>query len=114
MVDELLLTVSCPVTGPTLVGSKVSVSVSDWPGFNVAGRLTAEAEKPLPVVEIEFTVTGPVPLELSVRLCVVALFSTIAPNEMLVAFSVSVGVAAFSSSETAFDVLPVAAVKVTA
>jgi hypothetical protein len=66
LVDELLLTVSCPVRAPTVVGSNVSVTVSDWPGFKVAGMLAAEAEKPLPVAEIELTVTVAVPLEVSV------------------------------------------------
>jgi len=112
-VDELLLMLSCPVAGPTADGSNVSVTVSVCPGFNVAGRLTAEAEKPAPDTVNEFTVTGAVPLEVRVTVCVVELFTITVPNATLVAFRVSAGVAAFSCSETAFEVLPVVAVRVT-
>jgi hypothetical protein len=111
-VDELLLIVSCPVAAPTADGLNVSVTVIAWPGFNVAGRLGEEAEKPLPVAVTEFTVTAALPLEVSVTVCVVGVFTATLPNEMLVAFRVRAGAAAFSCSETAFDVLPVVAVSV--
>lgn len=109
-VDELLLTVSCPVADPTAVGSKVRVTDIVWPGFSVAGRLVGEAEKPLPVTVTEFTVTGPVPLDVNVTVCVVGLFTTTLPNETVVAFRLNAGEAAFSCSETVFEVLPVVAV----
>ena len=113
-VDALLLIVNCPVATPTTVGSNVSVTVSVWPGLRVAGTRTGEPEKPLPVTITEFTVTGAVPLEVSVTVCVVELFNTTAPNEMPVAFRVSAGVAEFSCSETALEALPVVAVNSTA
>ena len=53
------------------------------------------------------------PLDFRVTVCVVALFTTTSPNETLVAFRLSAAVAAFSCSETACEVLPVAAVRVT-
>ncbi len=112
-VDELLLMLSCPVAEPTADGLNVKVTVTVCPGFSVAGRLTAEAEKPLPVTATEFTVTAAVPLEVRVTVCVVELFTTTPPNEMLVAFTPSAGVAAFSCSETTLEVLPVVAVNVT-
>lgn len=71
-VDALLVTVSCPVAAPTAVGSKVSVRLMAWPGLSVAGRLTGEAEKPLPETATEFTVTGAVPVEVRVTVWVVA------------------------------------------
>ena len=98
-VEELLLTVNCPVAAPAAVGSKVSVTLMAWPGFSVAGRLTGEAAKPLPVTATEFTVTGAVPVEVSVSVWVVALLTTTAPNAMLPVFRVRAGVAAFNCSE---------------
>ncbi len=111
-VDELLLIVSCPVAAPTADGLNVSVTVIACPGFNVAGRLGEETEKPLPVAVTEFTVTAAVPLEVSVTVCVVGVFTAAPPNEMLVAFRVRADAAAFSCRETAFEVPPVVAVSV--
>jgi hypothetical protein len=111
-VDELLLMLSCPVAEPTARGLNVSVTVTACPGFSVAGRLTPEAENPLPVTVREFTVTGAVPLEVKVTVWVVGLFTTTPPNETLVAFRVSVGVPALSCSETVREELPVVAVSV--
>ncbi len=111
-VDELLLIVNCPVAAPTAEGSNVSVTVIVWPGFKVSGRLGEEAEKPLPVAVMDVTVTAAVPLEVSVTVCVVGVFTAAPPNEILVAFRVSPDAAAFSCSETAFDVVPVVAVSV--
>ena len=111
-VDELLLMLNCPVAAPAADGSNVSVTESVFPGLNVAGRLPAEAEKPVPVTVTEFTVTGAVPLEVRVTVCVVEVFTPTAPKAMLVVLKVSAGVAAFSCSETVFEVLPVAAVRV--
>ena len=111
-VDELLLMLNCPVAGPAADGSNVSVTERVFPGLNVVGRLPAEAEKPAPVTVNEFTVTGAVPLEVRVTVCVVELFTPTAPKATLVAFRVSAGMAAFSCRETVFEVLPVAAVRV--
>lgn len=66
LVDALLVTVSCPVADPVAVGLKVRVTLRVCPGFRVAGRLTAEEEKPLPFTEIPLTVTAAVPLDVSV------------------------------------------------
>ena len=95
-VVELLLMLNCPVAEPTAEGTNVSVKVTDCPGLSVAGRLTGEIEKPPPVVVAEFTVTAAVPFEVSVTVCVVALFTTTLPNEMLVAFRFKAGEAPFS------------------
>lgn len=80
--------------------------------MSVAGRLTGDTEKPLPVTATEFTVTAAVPFEVRVTVCVVALLTTMAPNEMLLAFRISTGVAAFSCRDADFDVPPEEAVKV--
>jgi hypothetical protein len=112
-VDELLLMVNWPVAEPTTEGSNVRVTDNVCPGFRVAGRLTGETEKPLPVAVTEFTVTAAVPLEVSVTVCVVGVFTATPPNEMLVAFRLSAGVPVFSCSESVFEVPPVVAVSVT-
>lgn len=71
LVEELLEMTRLPEAVPTVVGLKVSVRFIDCPGLRVAGRLTDEAVKPVPVTEMEFTVTAAVPDELSVTVCVV-------------------------------------------
>lgn len=71
-VAEVLEMVSWPVAVPTVVGSKVSVTLKLWPGLSFAGKATAEDEKPEPVTETELTVTAAVPLEVSVTVWVVA------------------------------------------
>ena len=64
--------------------------------MSFAGKVSADAENPLPVTEREFTVTAAVPLEVSVTTWVVGVFSTTAPNATLLALSVSVGTPGFS------------------
>ena len=82
--------------------------------MSVAGRLRGEIEKPLPLTITEFTVTAAVPDEVRVTVCVVALLTTMAPKEMLLAFRLRTGFAAFSCRESVREVLPVVAVRVTA
>jgi len=106
----LLVTVNVPLAEPVVVGSNVSARLNVCPGFRVAGRFTVDMEKPLPVTAMELTVTGAVPLDVRVTFCVLELFTTTPPNETLLAFTLSVAVAAFSCSETDFEVLPVVAV----
>ena len=64
--------------------------------MSVAGKLTDEAEKPVPVTPMELILTAAVPVEVSVTVWVVELFTTMPPNEMVLAFAVRAGVAAFS------------------
>ena len=71
-VDELLVIVSWPVLEPVVVGSNVRVTSNVCPGLSVAGTLTGDREKPVPVTEIEFTVTAAFPVEVRVTVCVVA------------------------------------------
>jgi hypothetical protein len=110
LVDELLVTVSCPLAEPVVVGLNVKATFSVCPGLSVAGKLTAGAENPLPVTAIEFTVTGAVPLEVRVTVCVVEPFTATPPNDTLLTLRLSVGIAALSCSETDFEELPVVAV----
>ena len=111
-VEALLAIVNWPAYDPNLPGSNCTSNVSDCPGFNVTGSEAPVTENPVPLTLAEFTVTAAVPLDVRVTVCVVALFTTTLPNEMLVAFRASDPVAAFSCNETACEVLPVAAVTV--
>jgi hypothetical protein len=54
---------TCPVADPATEGLNVSVTVMVCPGLRLAGRLTGDAEKPLPVTVIDLTVTGAVPVD---------------------------------------------------
>lgn len=113
LVDELLLIVNWPVIDPVVVGSKVRVVIVVCPGLRFKGKLTGDIENPLPVTEMEFTVTTAVPLEVKVTFCVVGVFTTALPKGMLVALALSTGVAALSCSETDLEVDPVVAARVT-
>jgi hypothetical protein len=112
-VDELLVMLSWPVIEPVAVGLNNTLAVPVCPGLRVMGRLTGDSEKALPVTVMEFTVTGEVPLEVNVKICATGVFSSTLPNEILVAFTVSMAVPAFSFREMVREVLPVVAVSVT-
>jgi hypothetical protein len=66
-VDELLLIVIFPLAAPVDVGRNCTCSVTAWPGFNVTDRLPLTIVKPGPVRVAELTVTGEVPVEVSVN-----------------------------------------------
>jgi hypothetical protein len=112
LVDELLVTVSCPVTDPVTVGSNCRLSVTDWPGFNVTGKLDPDTEKLVPAIVAELTVTAADPVELNVTDCVVGVLITTLPNDTLVALMLNVGVAALSCSAKLCEPLPSVAVNV--
>ena len=113
-VEALLAIASWPENDPAVVGSNRTSRVSDCPGFSVAGRAAPEAENPVPLTVAEFTVTGAVPVELSVNACVAAVFSATLPNPIEVAFGLSF--AAPVAGETVMmyvvDALPALAVMV--
>ena len=58
----------------------------------MTGKLDPDIENPVPVTIAEFTVTGAVPLDVRVIVCVVLEFKLTEPNGMLVALTVRVGV----------------------
>jgi hypothetical protein len=90
-VDELLPIVICPVADPAVVGKNCTCNVSDCVGFSVTGRLPPTIVKPAPVVAAEFTVTGDVPVDVSVSDCVVAVFTVTLPKLRLAALTASCG-----------------------
>jgi hypothetical protein len=66
-VDELLPIMICPVAAPADAGLNCTCSVIDCLGFTVAGKLPPTMVKPLPVIATELTVTGDVPVDVSVN-----------------------------------------------
>jgi hypothetical protein len=101
------------------VGSNCKERSSDWPGLKVAGNAAPETVKPLPVTVTELTVTGAVPVDVSVTVCVAGVFTATDPNETLVALMLSAGavpepgVPEFSSKAKVVELAPALAVKVT-
>jgi hypothetical protein len=87
--DELLLIESCPVAAPVAIGSNCTCSVVDWVGFRVSGRLPPTIEKPAPEIDAEFTVTGDVPVDVSVNDCVVAVLTVTLPKLRVAALIVN-------------------------
>src|SRR5271168_2196957 len=94
-VDELLLIVICPVACPVAVGRNCTCNVTAWVGFNVTGRVVPPTiVKPAPVMAAEFTVTGDVPIDVSVNDCVVAVFTVTLPKLKVAALTANCGLGA--------------------
>ena len=94
LVDELLLTVNFPAAAPAAVGLNCTVNVSVCFGFNVAGKVAPVTLKPVPLIVAAVTCTGPVPVDVSVRACVVVEPTARLPKLRLARFTVNCGVAA--------------------
>ena len=93
-VDESLLIVIWPLADPVAVGRNCTCNVSDCIGFNVAGKLLPTIVKPAPVIAAELTVTGEVPVDVSVSDCVVAVFTVTLPKLKLAELTVNCGLGA--------------------
>jgi hypothetical protein len=91
--DELLLIMICPLAAPVAVGRNRTCSVIDCVGFSVTGKLSPMIVKPVPVIAAVFTVTGEVPVDVSVNDCVVAVFTVTLPKLRLAALTVNCGLA---------------------
>lgn len=79
-VDELLVIESCPLALPVAVGANCTCNLMDWVGFSVAGKLPPTIVKPVPVSTAELTVTGEVPVDVSVSVCAVVVFTVTLPK----------------------------------
>jgi hypothetical protein len=90
-VDELLVIVSCPLALPVAVGANCTCNVTDWVGFSVAGKLLPTIVKPVPVSAAELTVTGEVPVDVSVNDCIVDEFTVTLPKLRLAALNANCG-----------------------
>ena len=51
-----------------------------WVGFKITGKLPATMVKPVPLMEAELTVTGEVPVEVRVTVCVAGEFTVTLPK----------------------------------
>jgi hypothetical protein len=91
-VDALLLIVICPLAGPAAIGLNRTCSIADCPGFSVTGKPPPTIVNPVLVMAAESTVTGKVPVDVSVNDCVVAVFIATLPKLRLAALTVSCGV----------------------
>ena len=87
----MLPIVICPVAAPADAGVNCTCSVIDWVGFSVAGKLAPTMVKPLPVIAAELTVSGDVPLDVSVNDWVVEVLTVKLPKFRLAALTVSCG-----------------------
>jgi hypothetical protein len=91
-VDELLLIVICPLAVPVAVGRNCTCKVTDCAGFSVVGKPPPTIVKPVPVIATELTLTGNVPVDLSVSDCVVAVFTVTLPKLRFAALTVNCGI----------------------
>ena len=89
--EELLAIVRSPVKGPPFTGVNDSVSDAVWPGFNVSGADTPEVEKSEPAIDSAEMVTGPVPLDFRVTVCVPTFPTATLPKLTLVELTLKVG-----------------------
>ena len=90
-VDESLLIVIWPLAAPGDVGSNWTCNVTACVGSSVAGRLPPTIVKPAPVIAVEFTVTGDVPVDVNVSDCVVAVFTVTLPKLRFEALTANCG-----------------------
>src|SRR5580692_7565390 len=114
LVEEVLWMVSWPVTAPAAVGSNFTLSVADWVGFRVTGKVAPDIVKPVPVNVAELMVTGAVPVEVNVTGSVDGVFTVTLPNARLAGLMVNVGTPAFSCRAKVLETPPEFAVRVTA
>jgi hypothetical protein len=77
------------LTVPADGGRNCTCSVIDCVGFSVTGKLPPTIAKPAPVMAAELTVTGAVPVEVSVNDCVVAVFTVTLPKLKVPALTVN-------------------------
>jgi hypothetical protein len=99
LLDELLVRDSWPLALPAPVGSNCTLTSAVWPGFNVMGKPAPEAEYPVPDVFTPLTVTGAVPVDESVSVCVADELTSTLPKSRVPALTVRDAVTAFNWTE---------------
>ena len=113
-VDELLVSLSVPLTAPEAVGSNCTLRVALCPDAIVSGNVAPETENPVPETVAALTMTDADPVDDRVNVCVVGVFRFTSPKAMVAASTVSVGVVPTASCNAkAFDTPPALAVTVT-
>jgi hypothetical protein len=92
LLEEVLVIVSAPDAAPTTVGLNCTFSVAVCPGVKVAGNEGPDSVKPVPVTTADLTVTGVVPVDDKLTICIAGVFNATSPNPTLVALMPSVDV----------------------
>ncbi len=92
--EELLEMVTAPAADPGAVGSKLTCSVNDWPGFRVAGNVPLVMANPKPDAVTELMVSAAVPDEVNVSGLVEMVLAVTLPKLMEPELRVRVGAAA--------------------
>jgi hypothetical protein len=75
-------------------GRNCTCKVRACVGFSVTGKLPLTIIKPVPVIAAELTVTGAVPVDISVKDCVVAVFTVTLPKLKVAVLTVNCGLGA--------------------
>jgi hypothetical protein len=91
-VVALLVMVSAPVAAPAVVGSKVTTSVDDCPGFRVTGRLVPDQTKAVPLTAALLMTSGALPVEVTARVWLTGVFTSDVPKAIVVALRLMDGV----------------------
>jgi hypothetical protein len=91
LVEESLVTVNCPVVGPTIAGRNSTINVAVCPGFKVTGELIPEIVNPLPLTVRALTFTGVDPEEVKTIDCAAEPFTATLPKDTLCALMVKTG-----------------------
>jgi hypothetical protein len=79
--ELLATTINAPFVVPSDVGLNTRFRVVEFPGGNVAGKLSPVVVNPDPEVVAELIVTGAVPVEVRVSDCVDTEFNAACPKE---------------------------------
>lgn len=78
----------------------------------MSGKVTPEMEKPAPLTVAELIVNGPVPLEVSMTVCVVGVLTDTFPKLTVDVLTPNVGIDAFSCIAKVLETPPALAVRV--
>jgi hypothetical protein len=97
--EELLLIDSCPAIVPAALGANSTSTLAIWPGSSVNGKLAPEAVYPVPETVAPVTVTGAVPVDARVSVCVPAELTSTLPKFNVPVLTVSDAVTAFNCTE---------------
>jgi hypothetical protein len=95
-VMELLVTLNCPASAPSTVGSNCTATVAVWPGLSVTGNVPCASVKPAPLTAAPLIVTAAVPVELRVIDWLVGVLTPALPKFTLGELTLSAGAGTFN------------------
>jgi hypothetical protein len=112
VLGALLLISTVPLTAPDNAGSNPTVSTAVCPGSSVMGALTPDTENPAPEAVAPLRIRSAVPVDVTVTVLLIAVFSESVPNARLVALRLSPAFTAFSCNGYVAEAPPAVAVSV--